>query len=149
MASKPRTGLRTHPSAAKCFEEPDFDVQNSPDPPKSAENREKSGSKSKKIRVFFFRKEFSQKKKSGEEIVVDLHLNKLEQKKLSFIAHIDDKTEEVLFEKNKFDMFGSWVEDHSARPQGAIRFVVFDAFLGAEWGTTRPDLRTRSEFGHF
>ena len=47
-ASKPRTGLRTRPSAAKCLEEPDFDVQNSPDPPKSDENHEKPKKKSEK-----------------------------------------------------------------------------------------------------
>ena len=63
----------------------------------------------------FFRKEFSQKKTSEEEIVVDLHLNKLEQKKLSFIAHIDDKTEEVLFEKNKFDIISQAEESEKKK----------------------------------
>ena len=43
-----RTGLRTCPSEAKCLEEPDFDVQNSPDPPKSDENNEKPTKNPKK-----------------------------------------------------------------------------------------------------
>merc|ERR1712078_535670 len=39
-ASKPRTGLRTRPSAAKCFQELDFDIKKSLAPPKSVENDE-------------------------------------------------------------------------------------------------------------
>ena len=60
MASKPRTGLRTRPSAAKCLQELDFDVQKSLAPPKSVENNEKPKNK---IR-FFFRKIFFGVKKS-------------------------------------------------------------------------------------
>ena len=61
MASKPHTGLRTRPSAAKCLEEPDFDVQNSPDPPKSDENHENQ----KKIQFFFSKNFFGVKKGAG------------------------------------------------------------------------------------
>ena len=48
MASKPRTGLRTRPSAAKCLQEFDFDVKKSLAPPKSAENDEKPKKNPKK-----------------------------------------------------------------------------------------------------
>ena len=54
-----RTGLRTRPSEAKCLEEPDFDVQNSPDPTKSDENHEKP---KKKIRKQISKKFFEVKK---------------------------------------------------------------------------------------
>ena len=47
-------GLRTRPSEAKCLEEPDFDVQNSPDPPKSDENHENQKKIRKKIRKKIF-----------------------------------------------------------------------------------------------
>ena len=60
-ASKPRTDLRTRPSAAKCLQELDFDVQKSLAPPKSVENCEKpkkNEKKSKKNR----KKKFGAKK---------------------------------------------------------------------------------------
>ena len=64
-ASKPRTGLRTRPSAAKCLQELDFDVQKSLAPPKSAENDEKP----KKNLKFFFEKIFSASKNQKLQIV--------------------------------------------------------------------------------
>ena len=51
-----------------------------------------------------YKNEFTQKKENGDEIIVELSLNKLEQKELSFIAHVNNKTNEILFEKNKFDI---------------------------------------------
>ena len=51
-----------------------------------------------------YKNEFTQKKDNGDEIIVELSLNKLEQKELSFIAHVNNKTDEILFEKNKFDI---------------------------------------------
>ena len=58
MASERHTGLRTRPSEAKRFEEPDFDVQNSPNPPKSGENNENQ----KKSEKIFRKKNFGVKK---------------------------------------------------------------------------------------
>ena len=54
MASKPRTGLRTRPSAAKCLQELDFDVKKSLAPPKSVENDEKPMSESEKSEKTIF-----------------------------------------------------------------------------------------------
>ena len=54
MASKPRTGLRTRPSAAKCLQELDFDVKKSLAPPKSVENCEKLKKKKKRKKLKLF-----------------------------------------------------------------------------------------------
>ena len=62
-ASKPRTGLRTRPSAAKCLQELDFDVKKSLAPPKSVENCKKT-KKNRKIFRICFRKKFFGAKKS-------------------------------------------------------------------------------------
>ncbi len=62
-----------------------------------------------------YRKEFSQKKNNGDDLIVELSINKLEQKKLSFIAHVIDKTEEVLFEKNKFDIISKAEESEKKK----------------------------------
>ena len=61
-ASKPRTGLRTRPSAAKCLQEPDFDVQKSLGPPKSVENCEKLKKKTNNFRKIFRTNFFCRKK---------------------------------------------------------------------------------------
>ena len=58
--SKRPTDLKNWPSEAKYLEESDFDIQNSPDPPKSDENHENQKKKSE----FFFRKKFFGVKKS-------------------------------------------------------------------------------------
>ena len=62
--SKRPTDLKIWPSEAKYLREADFDVQKSPDPPKSDENNEKPKKKSeKKVRPkIFFGKCFSRQK---------------------------------------------------------------------------------------
>ena len=57
--SKRPTDLKIWPSEAKYLKESDFDVQNSPDPPKSDENHE-----NQKKSEFFFRKKKIGVKKS-------------------------------------------------------------------------------------
>jgi two-component system sensor histidine kinase UhpB len=47
---------------------------------------------------------FSQLRKDGEVIVVDLVLNQLNLENKEFIALVNNRTEELLFEKNKFDI---------------------------------------------
>jgi PAS domain S-box-containing protein len=47
---------------------------------------------------------FTQIKANGEEIIVDIILNQLESQQKDFIALVVNKTEELLFEKNKFDV---------------------------------------------
>lgn len=47
---------------------------------------------------------FSQIKKDGEVIIVDIILNQLNSETKDFIALVNNKTEELLFEKNKFDI---------------------------------------------
>jgi PAS domain S-box-containing protein len=47
---------------------------------------------------------FTQIKANSEEIIVDIILNQLESQQKDFIALVVNKTEELLFEKNKFDV---------------------------------------------
>ena len=66
MSSRRRTHPKIWPSEAKYLQEADFDVQKSPDPPKSDENNEKpkKNPKKKNSTEIFFRKKFFGVKKS-------------------------------------------------------------------------------------
>ena len=72
MASKPRTGLRTRPSAAKCLQELDFDVKKNLAPPKSIENHEKPEKNRKKKFQKKIRRQKIENCKSSETRVAEV-----------------------------------------------------------------------------
>jgi signal transduction histidine kinase len=52
---------------------------------------------------------------AGEEIIVDIILNQLEEEHNDFIALVVNKTEELLFEKNKFDIINQAEESEKKK----------------------------------
>jgi PAS domain S-box-containing protein len=58
---------------------------------------------------------FTQLNGAGEEIIVDIILNQLEEEHHDFIALVVNKTEELLFEKNKFDIINQAEESEKKK----------------------------------
>jgi PAS domain S-box-containing protein len=58
---------------------------------------------------------FTQLNGKGDEIIVDIVLNQLDNEKKEFIALVVNKTEELLFEKNKFDIISQAEESEKKK----------------------------------
>jgi PAS domain S-box-containing protein len=58
---------------------------------------------------------FTQLNGAGKEIIVDIILNQLEEEHHDFIALVVNKTEELLFEKNKFDIINQAEESEKKK----------------------------------
>jgi PAS domain S-box-containing protein len=58
---------------------------------------------------------FTHLNSKGEEIIVDIVLNQLESSNKEFIALVVNKTEELLFEKNKFDIINQAEESEKKK----------------------------------